>query len=356
LLNAHSQTENISYLDTYLLKIKVPRRDILDFLFYRNSRRMDRKNIECPRHHAHCMYVFFSTVVPGFVPIRRCIRDFKDKDDLIMSVYAEIVGSYYLDQKNLHRRKAMHYASMIKFYYDAYTSRSQIKIKKMTNHTNPPREKNVIRPPFMRPIIRALFKNYMLKAFNIDIDKIAAGTLAAAALHVMSWEDMIYETFHGLQRVINTGNDLNYSSIIRLYTEFSKDGAQRGEPYGKIQKLMTDAKRILYVFLGADKHVGTIDFRYDPLELMKKLKLMTSGGIFPAKTGVGEIGGTKIAIKREGIKILHFEAQFRHFHRMVIRMIKGLPYDMQPICKTAPKIHDVYLGDLHIDDLQKKTR
>jgi len=330
-LSAHFETLELRYLDIYLAKIKFPRRPVLDYLFYRNKKRMNiEKNVECFKHHGTCS-VKFTSIEQGFEDIYRCVRDFKSIEDLMASVYAEIVSKYYVNGTDFVIRMQAHWGSYTEYYRELYTSDSQIAIRPLTPHKNTPIPTNVVMPSFLREIVGILSGRYLRQLTGIDMN-VRPGSLAELCLKRLSWERILYEQWYGMQQVIYTTNNVSPSKMIALYKTFDNDGAMRGFSFATLRGIIPRGLRHLERMLDCENRVGTMLFRYSPEKLFKYIKIGTSGGIISTRTGQETIKGNVYCVKNSGDKIHHLEAAIKHFHRFIYCVCTGKKHVFQPLC------------------------
>jgi len=118
-------------LDHVFFKFKAPRYDILNFLFVRKRKsrqyRMQFRLQECIFHKREfsCYYEFYHAE-GKIVSVFRCLKKFCNKEDLLASVYAEIVMKYYVQFNEVQYRKKDHYGAYLLFYQQYFASKSDI--------------------------------------------------------------------------------------------------------------------------------------------------------------------------------------------------------------------------------------
>jgi len=347
-------------LDVYLFKIKFPRRPVLDFMLYRNAKRIEWKEKQyCQLHRDYCSILVQSDKVPEFLPITRCSREYRTKEEMILDIYGEIVSWYYVRDANLHRRQIAHWGDFVNFYRDAYTSVSQIALKPITNHVNNPMQTFVEVPEYMRAIIRRVTEFYFRRAYGLVSIDCKVGSLKELCLKRLAWDKIIYEKVAECEQVIFTTNDVSPAKLTRLYREFNVDGAMRGSSFAIIRHLVGPALRRLESSLQCDSRVGTMKFQYSPKNLFEYIKTGTSGGILRGASSSVEIDGTPIKLKNSGEKYFHIEASMREFHRFIINTSKGIFYYFLPLCVNKLKQEFRFLYAKKTEEMpmaEKKTR
>jgi len=318
----------------------------------------------CPRHNSYCQKKF-SSFLPAFKTIVRCRRDFDstdiNNDDLYLSVYAEIVGWYYMKGKNLAKRQEMHWDTFFNFYRDYYTSASEIPIKPMTNHRNVQTSTITLPKPSIRPMVRILTEKYIQQWITgFTLDNVEKGSLQEAALKRISWDSIIYDLIGNYPQVVYTTDNFSPAAEIRVYKDFFVDGALRGNSYNYLRPVIPGALRMLERSLDCDDRVGTMQFRYSPKRMVDFLKMGTSGGIIESLCKSEIKGETKYVIKNSGAKIFQLECGVRDFHRTMIRLAKGdKTADFKPINITKVKaefklLYEKKFVDLHKAALKKR--
>jgi len=104
-------------------KLRLPRRPILNFLFYRNNnKRMIKERIFCQRHPqniSECGFRFFSSVCS--LNIDMCLLDYESEEKMFLELYALIYSRYYILDNQVFEREvpsSSHYNQ----YYSEYNS------------------------------------------------------------------------------------------------------------------------------------------------------------------------------------------------------------------------------------------
>jgi len=155
-----AQGEELNIMQGQLMKVLFPRREILNYLFYRcrtGSGRLIMVYALCEKCGGQCITID-STVVRGFKRINRCLKDFFSKQELWLSIYLEVVATYYVVNSVVLKYKEYDVERYTKYFdnclYYFGLEYNQIQWKK---------EQDEESPYLKHPIMRYLFKNFNLK-------------------------------------------------------------------------------------------------------------------------------------------------------------------------------------------------
>jgi len=327
-------------LDHIFFKIRAPRFDILNYLFYRKKKyadnRMTFRNRECYYHRGSsaCCYEFYDPT--GVVQsIYRCILMFPNKDDMLANVYSEIVGRYYIEKSTVKVRKEFHYATYLSFYRQYYASKSSIALRPPTSHTNPILETSIFPSQFIRPLVKILSDQYIMDVSRIQ--NVVPGSLVDRCLRVLRWDEIVYENFSycmdfqgnyvgpTFPRVVFSTNNMTASKQARMMKGFGRDTARRGPTFQLLRRYLPPALRAMSVALDTQKYVGRLHLQWNPKEALNWVNLNTGGGLSIAKTGTIESRGNTIMVHDTGKKIFLIESSLKHVHEFIMSVLLGKP-------------------------------
>jgi len=280
-------------------------------------------------HNGDCTFIVeFNPGLKNMTSISRKLIDFASKEELIHSIYAEIVSSYYFENGEVLKFGRTQMNLYYDYYLNIYTHpKSQIAIHAPIEARNPPPNSCIYPDQKIRSIVRDAYHYHLVNNLQVVIPTysgIGIPSLAFLAYKVASWESVLYVLMQNYERCRWTTNGANNPSVgLLLYNEFNVNGALRGPSYGELRKIMPRAMRLLEGALDCEKYVGKLDKTYSPRHLIEYLKFNTAGGLISVPIMVLELNGVRYRVMNNGKKMFLFEPAARHFHRLMIQLLLG---------------------------------
>lgn len=315
------------------------RYDILSVLFYRAKKpRMKFRHIPCPEHpqHDHNAYEIYH-VKDVVQPMVRCPCNFKDKETMMHSVYAEIIAWYVKNGTDIVRRQNFCATAFFNYYVRLFSNSSQILMRPPTTHTNPFRETNILPSPMFEEIIKEASVKYLHMLTGV-LNPIP-GSLVDRCYRILSWHEIIYKKFsHAMDfdgnyvgetfnRCVFATNNMTMYKKIKLVEEYDTNTDYHGIKLAMIRPDMTEAYNMTVDMLGVRPYFGTQFLEYKPKEFfLNVFKYTTGGGISPMVSGSFEQDGVQYRAHNSGVKALMFEANSKAFHRWFIGKTRNVDY------------------------------
>jgi len=294
------------------------------------------ENVLCPLHTGStaCCYRFYS--ITGLIKdIYRCILSYSSKQDMIASVYAEIISKYIVENGDVKERTSRHYGAYMAFYREYLTAKSSIGLRPVTRHRNAVIETNIFPATFIRPLVHELSGEYINEVTGTL--SVKPGSLAHRCIKILSWEEVLYESFsykmdhlgnmvgRTFPRVTFSTNCMTAEKQVKTMAGFSKDTARRGAAFVHLRKLLPNALNFFHKALDCDKYVGTHLLKWNPKDVVKWVKMNTSAGIALMTTGKVKYKGVDIIVHDTGKKVFMLEAAIKQVHGFIMSVILGDP-------------------------------
>jgi hypothetical protein len=330
-------------LDHIYLQYKIDQPAIIKKLFYRgnNKTKMQVKANQYCREHRHtnmyCAYVFHDSM-SRISDITRCVTDFKTKEEMVFSVYAEIVSKYWIVGTQVKEREHISCKAYFDYYVKYLSNSSQTLIRYPLPQTNPFRETVIEPSPLIKNIVEELSNEYLHKYANLR-PHYKPGSLVHRCVNVLAWNKIIYEKFsHAMlfdgtypgktfNRVFFATNRMSLYKEVALLREYDTDTSFVGDKLAALRKLIPEALKMVIYMLNLKPLFGKKKFYYNPKDFTKWFNLSTGGGIAPMVAGTVEKDGLTYKVCSSGKKACLIEATWRCFHRFIIQLKRKMPVE-----------------------------
>jgi len=166
-------------------------------------------------------------------------------------------------------------------------------------------------------------------------------TLRALCAKKVSWVDTVYGKWFGQKRVVHSKENMNVQKALRLYADFCVETTRRSPEDISVFKYVPEALNNLLLHMGCYENFGVLNFEYNPKDLIRKVRLFTSGGIMPGGTRQVSWKGVKCEVMSQGQKCQLLEAAMRKLHA-VLHKIKTDDQVMCEIIHCIIKAKDEY--------------
>jgi len=299
-------------------------------------------------------------IVPQF-----CKKDFETEREMWAHVYSSIVSRYRVSlvRDEIRVNTVLDVEKMYAHWYrEYYTPVSHIRLNAMSQHTNNLNLTDERLAPFVPELSKKIDEMiYAMVGMKVrkPIEQCAVKSLQdlckvrTSIYTILNEKVMIGGEEYPLFYYSTNSTKRNELKMVSLYREFSFDTCQRGDTYTRIRPYITPALRMLEHKLRTQDYYGRFRFHYSPRELVKMIKLRTSGGIQNTQSFTMIIDGIKYRVVNSGNKVYLLEAAAREIHGIMIDLAEDKEPTFMPFNVTKLKPELRYMFDKLLSKIPK---
>jgi len=219
------------------------------------------------------------------------------------------------------------------------------------NFTIVPRVDASFLAPASREVDRYLFgdesfTNYLWhsSADNLDYVPVVAGlprvipSLVEIVSKTLSWSHYACGQRYGYSSWVSTDEYCDHHDILENFQTFSFDNSFRDARFIKVTSYLTKALGIMFDFFYDRSNFKTIKFDYNPISIIRELKIDASAGIKNGPNMNFSVGCDKIVVTSKGKKFEQLPDALNRHREHVKKLRAGLPSHVTSYCIIKLKI------------------